>query len=179
MTAVTYGTFSMVLDHRTKNNQVQVQIKWDNSNITWEPLNSLRKDNPVTLAKFTYGKGITNKCRWKWSRKFNKQLQKLLQILCINAGQKAVAKHAAKYKFRVQIPKHPMHTLKLDRLNGNQLHKFNTFLVYIKGDIDLKDYTAHWYSWSLMSNLMDNINVVMWQMAPSQTNSEMKSTVVW
>ena len=33
--------FSMVLDHKTENNQVQVQIKWDNSDITWEPRNSL------------------------------------------------------------------------------------------------------------------------------------------
>ena len=36
-------TFSMVLNHKTENNkvQVQVQIKWDNGNITWKPLNSL------------------------------------------------------------------------------------------------------------------------------------------
>ena len=74
-------------------------------------------------------------------------------MLCINAGQKADAKHVVKYKFGVQTLKHPMHTLKLDCLNGNtkwhealqleidQLIKFNTFLICNKGDIDLKDYT--------------------------------------
>ena len=79
----------MVLDHKTENNQVQ--IKWDNSNITWEPLKSLRKNDPVTLAKYAHDKGITNKCRWKWSCKLNKQPQKLLHMLHINAGQKAAA----------------------------------------------------------------------------------------
>ena len=34
-------------------------------------------------------------------------------------AKKAAAKRAAKYKFGVQIPKHPMHTLELDCLKGN------------------------------------------------------------
>ena len=84
-----FWTFGTVLDHKTENNQVQVQIKWDNSNITWEPLNSLRKNE--TLAKYAHDKGITNKRRWKWSCKLNKQPQKLLHMLHINAGQKAAA----------------------------------------------------------------------------------------
>ena len=65
--------FNTVINHKTENNQVQVQIKWDNSNITWEPLNSLRKDGPVTLAKYAHDKGITNKRGQKWSRTLNKQ----------------------------------------------------------------------------------------------------------
>ena len=71
-------TFSTVLDHKTENNQVHVKIKWDNGNVTWEPLNNLRKDNPVTLAKYAHDKGITNEQGWKWSCKINKRPQKLL-----------------------------------------------------------------------------------------------------
>ena len=74
-------------------------------------------------------------------------------MLHINAGQKAAAKCAAKYKFGVQIPKHPMHTIEPDGVNGNtkwqdslqlaidQLLKFNTFLICNKDDFNLKDYT--------------------------------------
>ena len=56
------------------------------------------------LAKYAHDKGITNKHRWKWSRTLTKQPQKLQRMLCINAGQMAAAKCAAKYKFGVQIP---------------------------------------------------------------------------
>ena len=74
-------------------------------------------------------------------------------MLRINANQKATARKAAKYKFGVQILKHPMHALELDCINGNtkwcnalqlkidKLLKFKTFLIYDKGEIDLKDYT--------------------------------------
>ena len=132
---------STVLDHKSENNQVHLKIQWDNSDVTWEPLNSLRKDDPVTLAKCADDKDITNERGWKWSQKINKRPKKLLRMLCINASQKATARKAAKYKFGVQIPKHPMHTLELDCLNGNtkwrnalqleidQLLKFETFLI--------------------------------------------------
>ena len=146
-------TFSTVLDHKTENKQVHVKIQWDNGDVTWEPLNSLRKDDPVTLAKYAHEKGITNERGWKWSHKINKRPKKLLQMLRINASQKGAARKTVKCKFRVQIPKHPMHALKLDRLNGNtkwrdalqleinQLLKFETFLIYKKGQIDLENYT--------------------------------------
>ena len=74
-------------------------------------------------------------------------------MLRINTSQMATARQAAKYKFGVQIPKHPMDTLELDCLNGNtkwhntlqlkidQLLKFKTFLLYNKGAINLKNYT--------------------------------------
>ena len=83
----------------------------------------------------------------------NKRPKKLLHMLHINASQKATARKTEKYKFRVLIPKHPMHALELDCLNGNtkwrdalqlkinQLLKFKTFLIYDKGEIDLKNYT--------------------------------------
>ena len=149
----TYGPSARSWTTRRKNNQVQVKIQWDNGDVTWEPLNNLRKDDPVTLAKYAHKKGITNKRGWKWSRKINKHPKKLLQMLRINASQRGAARKTVKYKFGVQIPKHPMHTLELDRLNGNtkwqdalqleidQLLKFETFLIYRKGKIDLKNYT--------------------------------------
>ena len=105
------------------------------------------------LAKYAHDKGITNKRGWKWSRTLTKRPQKLWCMLCINAGQKEVAKRAAKHKFGVQILRYPMYALELDCLNGSnkwqdalqleidQLLKFNTFLFYNKGNINLKNYT--------------------------------------
>ena len=122
-------TFNTVLDHKTENNQVHVKIQWDNNDVTWEPLNSLRKDDPVTLAKYAHEKGITNECGWKWSRKINKRPKKLLRMLRINASQKGATRKTVKYKFGVQIPKHPMHALKLDRLNGN-MHSSSKSINY-------------------------------------------------
>ena len=56
-------TFSTVLDHKTENNQVHVKIQWDNGDVTWEPLNSFRKDDPVTLGQVCPQQGH-HKCTW-------------------------------------------------------------------------------------------------------------------
>ena len=72
----------------------------DNGDITWEPLNGLRKDDPVTLAKYAHEKGITNERGWKWSRKINKRPKKLLRMLRINASQKGAARKNSEIQIR-------------------------------------------------------------------------------
>jgi len=42
-------TFSEVLGHRQEGNQTMVEIQWDNGEVSWEPLNVMRKDDPSLL----------------------------------------------------------------------------------------------------------------------------------
>ena len=81
MTVLTYGHSARSWTTKLKTTKSMSKIQWDNGDVTWEPLNSLRKDNPVTLAKYAHKKGITNECGWKWSRKINKRPKKLLHML--------------------------------------------------------------------------------------------------
>ena len=117
-----------VLDHKTENNQVQVQIKWDNGDITWELLSSLQKDNPVMLAKDAHNKGITNKQGGKWSSTLAKRPWNLE---C----------RFPNIQFMLSNWIATMETPEID-----QLRKFNTFLIYNKEDNNLKTTPTYHYS---------------------------------
>ena len=46
-------TFEKILQHRTGDHgRLEVQVLWDNGEVSWEPLAALRKDDPITLAKY-------------------------------------------------------------------------------------------------------------------------------
>eukprot|EP00957_Ditylum_brightwellii_P031549 2392580-Ditylum_brightwellii.AAC.1 len=43
--------FSKILNHRAvTNTKIEVEVLWDNGEISWKPLAVLHKDDPVTLA---------------------------------------------------------------------------------------------------------------------------------
>ena len=46
-------TFKKILNHRTTSNgKVEVEVLWDTDEVTWEPLTHVRKDDPITVAKY-------------------------------------------------------------------------------------------------------------------------------
>ena len=58
------------MDHRNNpsrgNGKIDVLIKWDNyKEMTWEPMEVIKKDDPVTLAKYAIKNGLTGTTCWK------------------------------------------------------------------------------------------------------------------
>ena len=39
-----------IILHEKKKNKIMLHVEWDNGDITWEPLSTLRKDDPITTA---------------------------------------------------------------------------------------------------------------------------------
>ena len=60
---IPYMTFQKILDHQGplkpgssnyKGSAYNVKVLWEDNTETWEPLNILSKDDPVTLAKYAH-----------------------------------------------------------------------------------------------------------------------------
>ena len=48
-------TFKKILDHQSRyQGRTEVQVQWDTDEVTWEPLALVRKDDPITTAKYAH-----------------------------------------------------------------------------------------------------------------------------
>ena len=70
-----FMTYSGILDHqgplkrhdpRFKGSSYNVLVDWDDSSQSWEPINIIGKQDPVTVARYAHDKGLLNKPRWKF-----------------------------------------------------------------------------------------------------------------
>ena len=97
-----------------------VKVRWDTGDITWEPLDNLKKDDPLTLAQYAKDKDLTLESGWKWTKRFVKNPKKFLRYMRILKGQKRTG---PKFKHGIQIPRNLREARELDRINGNNLWK--------------------------------------------------------
>ena len=68
-------TFQKILDHQGplkpgssnyKGSAYNVKVLWEDNTETWEPLNILGKDDPVTLAKYAHEQNLLDMPGWKF-----------------------------------------------------------------------------------------------------------------
>lgn len=120
-----------------KESLYNVLVLWEDGSETYEPLTVIRRDDPITCAKYAKEHGLLDTpgckqckliaCRTKVYKRMLKQ-----------AAMKSV-RHGPIYKFGVQVLRNKAETRRLDEANGNtawkdaekvelsQLHDYNTF----------------------------------------------------
>ena len=68
-------TYSGILDHqgplknhdpRYKGSTYNILINWEDGTQSWEPLNFMAKQDPVTVAKYAYSPDLLNTIGWKF-----------------------------------------------------------------------------------------------------------------
>lgn len=94
-------------------------IKWKElDEPLWEPMETIKEDNPVTLAEYARNNGIHKKAVWKWSKRylfFSKAGK--AKIAQINA--KKNKKRGPKFKFGQKVSRNHACDLVIRRsLNG-------------------------------------------------------------
>ena len=57
--------FESIEDHQRVDNKWQVLVKWEDGSKTWEPLNVIAKDDPVTVARYANDQGLLDIPGWK------------------------------------------------------------------------------------------------------------------
>ena len=72
--------FTEILDHKKKGNKCFIQIKWNSGKITWEPIKLIKGCDSFTLAKYAYGKNITDFIGWKWAKSFTENPQHFIRL---------------------------------------------------------------------------------------------------
>ena len=63
--------FTDIIDHRcSTRNKWELQIKWDNNEITWEPLGEIFKTDAETVYEYGQSKRLLNTLGWKMVREY-------------------------------------------------------------------------------------------------------------
>ena len=83
-------TFKAVLEHeghitpgspRYKGSSYNVLLQWEDGSKTWEPLNLIAKDDPVTLAKYAKENNLLETPGWKFLRRIARRAKVLKRVL--------------------------------------------------------------------------------------------------
>ena len=114
-----------------------VQVEWENGEVTFEPLSVIAVDDPVTCAIYAREHGLLDTPGWKRFKRIANREQKLLRMA--NQAKLRSYRTAPRYKYGFEIPRNYEHALYLDRRNGNtkwqdanklefdQLDEYSTF----------------------------------------------------
>ena len=124
-------TYEEIIGHRYNKGRVELLVKWDTGEETWEPCKTMRKTDPLEVANYAHKNNLTGKKGWKWAKQQKGDMRRFIrlalggtdyryrEILKTKAAIKSMP--TAKYKFGIQVPKGVKHALQLDKVNGNKL----------------------------------------------------------
>ena len=110
-------TFKEILNHRktTRDGKqlMEVEVLWDTGEKSWEPLSTIKVDDPITVAKYVEKKGLVNKPQWKWANRYLKNKKKFLR-LCRQVFLSR-RRNGPTYKFGVRVPRDMKEALLIDQ----------------------------------------------------------------
>ena len=120
-----YWEFDEVVDHRyskdpDRKGKVDVKLNWTNhEESTWEPMEAIKKDDPITLAKYAEANDLLRLSVWSWARRYLKNEKKFTRALNqVHLNAKRCGR-GIRYKFGVQVPRTIQEARDLDRRAGN------------------------------------------------------------
>ena len=101
------------------NGKIEVLVKWVKfDEPSWEPLQVINEDDPITLAKYARDRGIESQHAWRWTKRYL-NLRKTSQNRLIQLYSKK-AKTGPKFKFGEKVPRTVKEAYELDEKNGNR-----------------------------------------------------------
>jgi hypothetical protein len=125
-------------DYHYKGSKYNVEIEWENGEITQEPLSIVIEDDPVFLAAYAKEKGLLDTDGWKRLKPIARRGKRMNRL--INQAKLRSFRTAPKYMYGFQVPRGYREAIELDTLNNNtrwadaitlemkQLDDYDTFL---------------------------------------------------
>ena len=126
-----------------KGSSYNIRVEWENGEITYEPLDIIAKDDPVSCAMYAKKNNLLNEPGWKRFKGIAKNEKKLLRMA--NQAKLRSYRTTPKYKFGFIVPRDYKQAMDLDKKNGNtkfkdctdlelkQIDDYKTFLDLGKG----------------------------------------------
>jgi hypothetical protein len=116
-------TFDKILKHRdspTKGRKgIEILVTWVGYEVpTWEPMEGIKKDDPVTLAKYAEEHDLLEKTAWKWAARYVKRKTRFVRMFRQMMKRKRKAQNV-KYQFGIRVPRTLREAYELDKLNGD------------------------------------------------------------
>ena len=79
--------FEKIINHKwsddpRRKGKIDVLLKWTgHEEPTWEPMENIKRDDPVSLAKYAENMKLTNQSRWKWAKTYLKRDKRFARML--------------------------------------------------------------------------------------------------
>jgi hypothetical protein len=92
-------------------------VNWETGESTYEPLDVIQADDPVTCAAYAKHQGLQDTPGWKqfkWLATREKNFQRP-----VNQARLHSARHSPVFKFGYQLPRDHKQAVAVDKLNGN------------------------------------------------------------
>ena len=102
-----------------KGSKWNVQVEWENGEITWEPLGIIAKSDPIICAIYVKENDLLDTPGWIQFRKLARRQKKLIRM--VNQAKLKSFRHSPMYKFGVQVPRNHEEAMELDRRDGGNL----------------------------------------------------------
>ena len=124
-------------DEHYNGSSYNVKLEWEDGTMTYEPLNVISADDPVTCAIYAKENDLLDTPGWKRFKRLARRTKKFIRA--INQAKLRSYHNAVKYKYGFEVPKNYKDAIRLDRINGNtrwqdatklemgQLDDYNTF----------------------------------------------------
>ena len=128
-------------------------MNWEMSPPTYEPLDLITKDDPVTCAIYEEKHGLLDQPGWRRFKRIMGRKHTFNHIINQSKLQNPRSIKEENVQFGVIVPQNHKHAIELDSKNGNnkwykveqaelkQIFEYETFIDKGKGFIMPKDYT--------------------------------------
>jgi hypothetical protein len=132
-------------DKDYKGSTYNVLVEWETGESTYEPLDLIGSDDPVTCAEYAIKNDLLETPGWKRFKRYAKNQKKMNRM--INQAKLASYRREPFWKFGVLVPRTHAQAFDIDQKNGNtlwqdaeatemrQLLEYNTFVDKGKGGI--------------------------------------------
>jgi hypothetical protein len=100
-----------------KGSSYNIEIEWENGERTFEPLNVIAVDDPVTCALYAKDHDLLDKPGWKRFSRIARRQQKLIRMA--NQTKIKSFRSAPRYMYGIEIPRDYQDAVRLDKQNGN------------------------------------------------------------
>ena len=94
-----------------------IQVEWENGEVTTEPLNTIATDDPVTCAIYAKEKGLLDLEGWKRFKGIARRQKKFQRM--VNQAKLRSYSTAPRYKYGFEVPRDYNQAMRLDERNGN------------------------------------------------------------
>ena len=92
-------------------------VRWENDEITSEPLRVIGVDDPVSCAQYALDNDLLTTDGWRRFRSIAKNKKKITRM--VRQAKLRSYKYSPKYSYGFEIPKDYKHAVELDRKNKN------------------------------------------------------------
>ena len=96
----------------------EVHVRWASGQVSWECLNMIYSDDPVTIAMYAIKNGLLDTPGWKRCKTHAKNMKKFGRL--INQTKLRNYRRRPVYKYGIQVPRDHEEAVFIDEKNGNR-----------------------------------------------------------